>query len=130
MAEFPNHSLCENLINHKLRCAACGKDIFNKWGSISHHCKLETKPGQPSTHAKKLKLWLVRGSDDAAIKADLVAYYKEHPNDKVPATNADELLYRYRVAETFVARPPFDRVDDFRSLLWSALVMRSRLPHI
>ena len=117
IAEFPNHSLCENPINHKLRCDACAKDIFNKWTSINDHCKLETRPGQPSMHAKKLKVWMQRGGDDAAIKADLVAYYKEHPDESVPANNADELLYRYRVAENFVLRPPFERIDDFRSLL-------------
>ena len=115
--EFPNNSLCVNLNNHKLRCAACSKDIFNKWGNINDHCKLETKPGQPSQHAKKLQAWTARGSKDATVKADLMAHYKEYPDEKVPANNADELLYRYRVAESFVFRPPFERIDDFRLLL-------------
>ena len=117
IAEFPNHSLCKNPMNQNLRCAACSKDIRNKCSTITDHTRLETRPGQPSQHALKLKAWLERGGEDAVTKANLVAYYRDHPNEHVPATEADELLYRYRVAEAFVARPPFERIDDYRPLL-------------
>ena len=113
----PNHSLGKDPLTGKLRCRACGKNINNKCSQINSHCQMETKPGQPTKHAKKLAAWMQRGADDGQVKADLMDYYKLHLDESVPANDPDELLYRYRTAEAFVARPPFERMDDYRPLL-------------
>ena len=117
ITDHPGHSLCKNDLNGMLRCAGCAVDIPNKLSSINAHIKMEVRAGVPTGHAKKLKAWLQRARGDAALKQSLVDYFADHPHEDCQVKDADELLYRYRVAEAFVACPPFERADRFRSLL-------------
>ena len=115
--EFPGHSLMENPLNHMLRCAACSRDIPNKHSSIVNHIKMEIRASEPSRHATNLTKWKSRVDDDADVQRDLVDYFTAHPNEKVGTKDANELLYRYRVAESFVAYPPFEGINHHRPLL-------------
>ena len=120
--EFPYESFCPNAYksNDWIRCACCKKDIFNKQSSLASHCKRETRPGVPSAHAKNLEQWNARTVDDSQLKIDLVNYFASHPDESAGTNDPDELLYRYRVTEAFLAVPPFERVDRLRTLLGRA----------
>jgi hypothetical protein len=72
----PGHTLCINPLNGKVRCGACKVDLFNKASSISSHCKMETRPGQPTKHAIAVEKFLQRVEDDAETKQGLLDYFK------------------------------------------------------
>ena len=58
--------------------------------------------------------------DDKELKDFLLAYYEAHPDEKVGTTVPDGLVYRYRVAESFVAHPPFAGINHHKNLLQRA----------
>ena len=115
--EFSGHSLFENPLNHMLRCAACSRDIPNKHSQIVAHIKMEIRGGQLTRHATNMMKWKSRATDDADIKQDLVDYFDARPDELVGTKDVDELLYRYRVAESFVCYPPFEGINHHRPLL-------------
>ena len=115
--EFPNNSLCKDPVTGRLRCAACGINITNLKQTISTHCNMGTEE-RPSAHARELLIWRARAHGDDQIKVDLVQYFNQHPNESVGTKDADALLYRYHVAESFVKTPPF--LDKHRPLLQRA----------
>ena len=61
-----------------------------------------------------------KSQNDSTIKADLLAYFEAHPDEKIGTKDADALLYRYRVSESFVKTPPFAGIDHHRPLLQRA----------
>ena len=122
LLEFPNESFVHCIPSKMdwLRCLACAKDVFNKHSSLVSHSRREIRPGVPSTHGQKLEKWHLRIDTDEQLKQTLVDYFRSHPDEAAGSRSADELLYRYRVAEAFVAVPPFERVDRLRRLLQRA----------
>lgn len=49
---------------------------------------------------------------------DLESYFKEHPTEVMSTINGDEMVYRYRVVQVFLAAGvELSKVDDFRPLL-------------
>ena len=114
---FPGHSLA--IVDGKLCCVACRFFPANKWSSIASHTKL-TYNGQATAHAKKLDKWKHRTVDDTELKYFLQAYFESHPDEQVGSKDPDELVYRYRVSESFVAHPPFTGIDNHNNLLQRA----------
>lgn len=112
--DFPDHSLAK--VDGKLCCVACRFFPANKWSSIVSHTKL-LHNGQATAHARKLEAWRARAADDRELTAFLVSYYEEHPDEKAGTKDPDDLVYRYRVAESFVAHPPFTGIDHHKQLL-------------
>ena len=117
IAEFPGHSLAK--VDGKLCCVACPFFMANKWSSINSHCQVSRK-GQPTKHARKLEAWKVRTVEDNELKTFLLEYFEAHPGETMGSKDTDELLYRYRVAESFVAYPPFAAIDHHKRLLQRA----------
>ena len=77
--------------------------------SINQHCK---------AHGDKVVAWQSRKADDADLKEDLIAYYKANPNEVMGSIDSDEMVFRYRVTETFLASgTPLSVCDVFRPLL-------------
>ena len=99
-----------------LCCLACKFFPANKHSSIKSHCEL-VRNGQPTAHARKLTAWKTRTDDDKMLKEMLLEYFESQPDEKAGSKNADELVYRYRVAESFVSHPPFSGIDHHRQLL-------------
>ena len=91
--EFPGHSLAKDPQTGKLRCLACKVNIENIKSTINTHCSMGTEE-KPSTHAKKLLKWRTTVSGDAALKEDLVAYFRDHPEEAKGTKDQDALLYR------------------------------------
>ena len=118
-----------------MRCQACPFNILNKASTIKQHCDWGTE-AKRSNHFKKLHAWLLRRSDDSSLKESLIAYYEAHPDEKFSSnvTNPDEMVYRYRALETFLATgTPPSRMDEFRPLLQRsgfALTSASHLTHL
>lgn len=115
--DYPEHSLAE--VDGKLCCVACHFFPANKASSITSHVKL-VYHGQPTTHAKKLEVWQTRAVEDKELKCFLADYYQSHPDEKAGSKDPDELVYRYRVSESFVAHPPFSGIDHHKFLLQRA----------
>jgi hypothetical protein len=116
--QYPGQSLCVDPLNPDgLRCNACGKSVFNKASSITSHCKLETRPGDPTKHAENLQKWNARSTNDQELKHDLVEYFRVHADESPGTRDPNELLYRYRTAEAFVLVPPFSAMDKLRPYL-------------
>lgn len=103
IAQFPDNSLAvDPTTNNYIRCMACKKSVFNKWSSLSSHCKKGTEE-KPTMHEKNLAQWLLRTDDDKVLKESLLAYYEANPNESAKANNPDEMVFRYRTTETFLA---------------------------
>jgi hypothetical protein len=115
--ESPDQSLAE--VDGKLCCVACRFFPANKASSIKAHVRL-LHNNQPTAHAKKLEAWLLRSLDDKELKAFLLEYFESHPDEKAGSKNPDDLVYRYRIAESFVAHPPFAGIDHHNHLLQRA----------
>ena len=114
--QFENHSLAVRA--GEIFCQACKTVIFNKWSTINTHCKLVNGSGQETRHAMNLKRWETRADDDADLKETLASYYREHPSEAGGTTDPDELAFRYRTTETFLASgTPLAKADIFRPLL-------------
>ena len=105
-----------------LFCRACKAELFNKHSSIKQHCE---------RHGEKVTAYLVRTVQDSVLKDNLLAYYKEHPCEKMSDCTGEEMVYRYRVVETFLfAGVPLEKTDVFRPLLeraGTALTMSQHL---
>ena len=113
--QFLNHSLVARL--GEVYCQACKRTLFNKWSSIDTHCKMGSEI-KPSQHAKNLLAWNTRTDDDEELKRDLLAYYQQNPDEKAMTKDANEMAFRYRTTETFLASgTPLSRADVFRPLL-------------
>ena len=112
--QFKGHSLVNE--QGMVKCQACNFFPANTWSSINAHCRLEHN-GQPTRHATKLEAWKNRKVDDSDLKTSLVQYFASHEDESSGTRNEDHLLYRYRVAESFTAHPPFSGIDDHRRLL-------------
>ena len=115
--QFPGQSFVNEM--GRLKCRACNFFPANKHSSIKTHCSLGTEDN-PSRHAVKLQALSMRVELDAELKAGLVEYFESHPDENAGTTDEDQLLYRYRIAESFVASPPFAGIDDHKLLLQRA----------
>ena len=60
----------------------------------------------------------------------MLDHFTQHPDEAIDTKNPDELLYRYRVAEAFVACPPFAKIDRLRPLLRRAGFALTDAPHL
>jgi hypothetical protein len=120
--QFPDHSLVIG-IEGKLRCVACKHTIPNKWSTIDLHCRM-THKGHPTRHAVNLQAMELRKEDDSELKEELSAYYELHPEEQsgtMMLTDANEVVFRYRVVETILpSGTPLTVVDMFRPLLQRA----------
>ena len=113
--EFANHSLMVRM--GEIYCQACKKELFNKWSSINTHCKMGSEE-RPSIHASNLLKWNSRTEDDTQLKEDLLAYYSANPDEKAMSKDPNEMAFRYRTTETFLASGvPLAKCDIFRPLL-------------
>ena len=116
LREFPDHSLVIEL--GSLKCVACSYVCPNKVSSIRSHCRMVNKStGEPTAHARKLEKLAKRVDQDAVLKVGLVQYFEEHPSEAVGTKDHDQLVYRYRVAESFVKHPPLTGIDHHKPLL-------------
>ena len=96
----------------KLYCRACKKTLRNVWSILEDHCK---------RHKSAILEFQARVEDDADLKADLLAYYQEHSDEKGSSIDPDEMVFRYRTTETFLASgTPLSVCDLFRPLLQRA----------
>ena len=93
IAQFPANSFTMSL--GKLHCAACKVTVFNKWSSIQTHVKSDD-------HKAKLLLWETRSVADRELKANLLAYYEEHPDESGHSVEGDVLVFRFRTLEAFL----------------------------
>ena len=115
--DFPNHSLAN--VGGRLCCVACHFFPANKASSIKAHCRLEHNGGGTG-HAIKLEAWRLRTADDKELRIFLEQYFESHPDESAGTKDGDNLLYRYRVVESFVAQPPFSGIDHHKQLLQRA----------
>ena len=61
---------------------------------------------------------MARAQEDSELKEDLLAYYKAHPNEKMGTIAGEEMVFRYRTVEAFLASgTPLTVCDIFRPLL-------------
>lgn len=59
-----------------------------------------------------------RCADDLLKKQDIAAYYEKHADESMASVQGDEVLYRYRVTESFLANGvPVSKADGMRNLL-------------
>ena len=93
IAQFPANSFTMSL--GKLHCAACKVTVFNKWSSIQTHVKSED-------HKAKLLLWETRTEADGELKANLLAYFEEHPDEHGHSLEGNVLVFRFRTLEAFL----------------------------
>jgi hypothetical protein len=65
------------------------------------------------------------------LKHDLISYYTANPCESMASATGDEMLYRYRVVETFLySGVPLSKTDAFRPLLERAGVTLTGSQHL
>lgn len=95
----------------RIKCAACAEVRHNKWSSLLTHVN-------SSKHKGNLAKWQRRKADDAIKKQDIAAYYAENIDEQMSSVDGDEMLFRYRVSESFLRNGlPLSKVDGMRTLL-------------
>jgi hypothetical protein len=95
LKQFPGTSL--SIIAGKLHCMCCKYSCPNKWSTIDGHMKRRK-------HAKNYVAWRLRSVDDDELKTVLIEYYTGHPDEaNTCLQNPNEMIFRYRTTETFLA---------------------------
>ena len=95
-----------------LYCRACKKTLRNVWATLNDHC---------TRHKDSVAKFLSRVDDDSQLKDDILEYYAAHPDERCSNVEADEMVFRYRTTETFLASgTPLAVCDMFRPLLQRA----------
>lgn len=80
--------------------------------TIDDHCK---------RHGAAVIKYNTRVQDDATLKQDLLEYFRVHQSEVMSSVEPDELVFRYRTTETFLASgTPLSVCDIFRPLLQRA----------
>lgn len=109
LRQFEGNSLVEQC--NEIFCQACKFAPANKWSSINSHC---TAP----SHKAKLVLWERRNMGDVSLAETLAEHFKQHPQEILSSLRPTDLVYRYKVMETFMASgTPPERIGVFRTLL-------------
>ena len=81
---------------------------------IDDHCKRQG-------HKNAVIAFNSRVDDDAQLKDDILTYYAAHPGERQSSVGGDEMVFRYRTVETFLASgTPLSVCDIFRPLLQRA----------
>ena len=93
LEQFPNQSF--SIVQGKLRCNACPFDCFNKVSSIKSHINSDE-------HKARVLIWESRIEADCDLKADLLKYFEEHPDEKSHSVEGDVLVFRFRTMEAFL----------------------------
>ena len=94
-----------------LHCSACKVAIQNIKSTIDAHVATTKHKSNVSKAAERAK-------SETDLRAELVSYYLDHPDERGSSVSPEIVAYRFNVVRAFLAAGiPLAKVDDLRGLL-------------